>query len=120
MVCARGFFSGRFSLTRISVAWCALINLNSSPVRAHEQWADGSEIPEWVMKHCCGVADAHRLTFKQIHRVEGGWLVDGYSRIIPDSVVFPSQDASVWLFYGVLDDGAQTAPICFFIPQGST
>ena len=120
MVCPQVFSSGRFSLTRIAFVWCALISMTSSPMRAHDQWVDGSSIPEWVMNHCCGVADAHQLTLRQIHRVEGGWLVDGYSRMIPDAVVFPSQDENVWLFYRTLDDGAQTAPICFFVPQGST
>ena len=80
----------------------------------------GTAIPAWVSQFCCGLADAHRLTVKQIHQVEGGWRVDGYSRMIPDAVVFPSEDENVWLFYRTLDDGAQMAPICFFVPQGST
>ena len=68
-------------------------------MRAHDLWADGSPIPAWVSDYCCGVADAHRLTLKQIHRVEGGWRVDGYAHIIPDDRVLPSEDGDVWLFY---------------------
>jgi hypothetical protein len=120
MVCAQVFFSECFSLTRIALAACALTTVPSSPMSAHHQWADGSAIPAWVSQFCCGLADAHRLTVKQIHQVEGGWRVDGYSRMIPDAVVFPSEDENVWLFYRTLDDGAQMAPICFFVPQGGT
>ena len=120
VICAQVFPSERTLIRHIALVGCALASISSSPMRAHDQWADGSPIPAWVSQHCCGVADAHRLKVRQIHQVEGGWRVDGYSRIIPDAVVFPSQDENVWLFYDTLDDGAQMAPICFFIPQGST
>jgi hypothetical protein len=73
----------------------------------------------WVSDYCCGVADAHRLTLKQIHRVEGGWRVDDYAHIIPDDRVLPAEDGDVWLFYRLYADGFQSAPICFFVPQGS-
>jgi hypothetical protein len=82
-------------------------------------WADGSPIPAWVSNKCCGAADAHRLTFKQIHRIEDGWRVDGYAHIVPNDSVLPSEDGYVWLFYASYEDGDQSTPFCFFIPQGS-
>jgi hypothetical protein len=104
----------------IARAACALIGIwPPYPITAHERWSDGSPIPEWVNRYCCGVADAHRLRVGQIHRIEGGWLVEGYNRVVPDDRVMLSQDENVWLFYGTMADGSQTEPICFFVPQGS-
>src|SRR4051794_6362931 len=119
MVCAPAFSSGRFSLTRIALAACALTSLSSSRPMAHDQWADGSAIPAWVSQYCCGVADAHRLTLKQIYRVEGGWRVEGYAHTIPDDRVLPSEDGDVWLFYKSYPGDYQSTPFCFFVPQGS-
>ena len=106
-------------LKHITLLLCALIGITSVPVIAHERWADGSEIPAWVSQYCCGVADAHRHTLRQIYKVEGGWRVEGYAHTIPDERVLPSQDGDVWLFYKAYPDGYQSTPFCFFIPQGS-
>ena len=59
------------------------------------------------------------MTLKQIFRAEGGWRVEGYAHIIPDDRVLPSQDGAVWLFYKQYEDGYQSAPSCFFVPQGT-
>jgi hypothetical protein len=119
MICTQVFSRRRVSLRKIAFVACALISVTPSPMRAHDLWADGSTIPAWVSNYCCGVADAHRLTLKQIHQVEGGWRVDGYAHIIPDDRVLPSEDGDVWLFYRLYQDGYQSTPFCFFIPQGS-
>src|SRR4051794_30267801 len=109
----------RLSLKIAAFVACALISITSSPMRAHDLWADGSPIPAWVSNRCCGIADAHRLTLKQIHRVEGGWRVEGYAHTIPDDSVLPSEDGHVWLFYALYEDGSQSNPFCFFVPQAS-
>jgi hypothetical protein len=41
------------------------------------------------------------------------------NRIIPDRRVMVSEDEHVWLFFGTMDHGSQTEPICFFVPQAS-
>jgi hypothetical protein len=120
MSCARFFPREGFSLVFIAFVTSAVTSTCSAPAVAHDQWADGSPIPAWVSSHCCGVADAHRLTVKQIYRVEGGWRADGYAHIIPDDRVLPSEDGDVWLFFRSSKDGYQSTPFCFFVPQGST
>jgi hypothetical protein len=37
----------------------------------------------------------------------------------PMTDVLPSQDDNVWLFYRSLENGYQSTPFCFFVPQGS-
>jgi hypothetical protein len=85
---------------------------------AHEHWADGTAVPSWIRRACCGVADVHRLTVGQIRHVEGGWLIEGYNYLVPDDRVAPSQDEFVWIFYRSFGDGIQSRPFCVFIPQG--
>jgi hypothetical protein len=80
---ARFFRREGFSLIAIAFVASAATSMCSAPAVAHDQWADGSPIPAWVSKSCCGVADAHRLTVKQIYRVEGGWRAEGYAHMIP-------------------------------------
>ena len=103
----------------MAFAACVLTGITASAAGAHEQWADGSPIPGWVNQFCCSVADAHQMTVKQIFRVEGGWRVEGYAHTIPDYIVLPSQDEHLWLFYRTHDNGTQSNPFCFFVPQGS-
>ncbi len=106
-------------MRRTALAACTLVGMCPWPITAHERWDDGSPVPEWVNRYCCGVADVHRLTVGQIHHVEGGWRADGYGRLVPDNRVMLSEDEHVWLFYGTMPDGSQTEAICFFVPQGS-
>jgi hypothetical protein len=91
MSCARFFRREGFSLIAIAFVASAVTSMCSAPAVAHDQWADGSPIPAWVSKYCCGVADAHRLTVKQIYRVEGGWRAEGYAHMIPEDRVLPSE-----------------------------
>ena len=120
MSCARFFRREGFSLIAIAFVASAVTSMCSAPAVAHDQWADGSPIPAWVSKYCCGVADAHRLTVKQIYRVEGGWRAEGYAHMIPEDRVLPSEDGDVWLFFRSYKDGYQSTQFCFFVPQGST
>jgi hypothetical protein len=120
MIWARYFPREGFSLIVIGFVTSAVTHMCSAPAVAHDQWSDGSPIPAWVSNYCCGVADAHRLTVKQIYRVEGGWRADGYAHTIPDDRVLPSEDGHVWLFYRNYENGYQSTPFCFFLPQGST
>jgi hypothetical protein len=41
----------------------------AAPASAHDYWADGKPIPNWVKASCCGAADAHHLWPDQVHRV---------------------------------------------------
>jgi len=119
MSCARFFRREGFSLIAIAFVASAVTSMCSAPAVAHDQWADGSPIPAWVSKYCCGAADAHRLKVSQIYRVEGGWRAEGHDYLIREHEVLPSLDEHVWLFYSILGDGSQSHAICFFLPQGS-
>ena len=113
-------------LRALSVA--AFIAL-AAPAGAHDQWANGQPIPDWIKSSCCGPADAHQLRPDQVHDMGDYYLVDGYSRQIakyvisgekwePASNIIPSQDGYYWIFYRVLSDGVtQSNVYCFFVPM---
>jgi hypothetical protein len=95
---------------------------------AHDQWADGSKVPDWVKNSCCGVADAHHLTPDQVRRVsatearelrpawkgaEDGklyYVVDGYRWPVLASMALPSQDGDYWIFYRDEPAGPNCSP----------
>jgi hypothetical protein len=87
---------------------------------AHDQWADGSPVPAWVKSKCCGERDVHHLKPEQVHRVDGGYLVDGHDGVIPLSQTDPSQDGDYWIFGSTVRSGDDPPKIgdvrCFFIP----
>ena len=114
-----------------------------SPTYAHDYWADGKAVPNWVKASCCGPDDVHHLRPDQVHKVSGDeakklrpnyakfvlsqldyYVVDGYFRPIfaEGSNVIPSQDGDYWLFY---DDGGKQwcdkrgegALTCYIQPQ---
>jgi hypothetical protein len=97
-----------------------------SPTYAHDYWADGKAVPNWVKRSCCGPTDVHHLRPDQVRKVSGDeakklrphyanfvnshldyFVVDGYFRPIyangPN--VISSQDGDYWLFYN--DGGKQ-------------
>ncbi len=85
--------------------------------RAHEVWADGTVVPEWIKSVCCGAAEAHHLTPEMVHRVDDGhYTVDGYRRRIPVWVAQPSLDGDYWIFYRDWGEDGQSPVICFFVP----
>ena len=92
------------------------------PASAHDVWADNSQIPVWVKSACCGKNEAHLLRPSQVHKVEGGYRIDGYPLIVPDTSALPSQDGNYWAFYqiyGIVNDKPQVSNIrCFFVPLG--
>ena len=92
------------------------------PASAHDVWADDSQIPVWVKSACCGKDEAHLLRPSQVHKVEGGYRIDGYPLIVPDTSALPSQDGNYWAFYqiyGIVNDKPQVSNIrCFFVPLG--
>jgi hypothetical protein len=50
------------SVCTISTCWFL------SPTNAHDYWADGKAVPNWVKASCCGPADAHHLRPDQVHK----------------------------------------------------
>jgi hypothetical protein len=96
------------------------------PACAHDQWANGAPVPDWVKASCCGPADAHHLTSDQVHRDGDYYRVDGFLRPIPIAVALPSQDGDYWIFYRDKDgapgingggSGGQSGVYCFFVPM---
>ena len=114
-----------------------LVLLGSSPCWAHDEWADGKPIPDWVKASCCGPADAHHLKPEQVHRISADYYeVDGYHRRIPVGQALPSQDGDYWIFYrdagdscapgfdqhnhpikSCTHDNDQSSVYCFFVPM---
>ena len=104
----------------VSIASAAIPLMLPMPASAHRTWNNGLPVPEWVARSCCGPSDAHRLNPDQVHRVAGGYLIDGYPKTILDAQVLPSEDGEYWAFYSefVDADGAKgfTDVYCFFVP----
>jgi hypothetical protein len=88
--------------------------------QAHDKWADGSTVPAWVKSKCCGERDVHHLQPEQVHKVDGGYLVDGHDGVIPLSQTDPSQDGDYWIFGSTVWSGNGPPKIgdvrCFFVP----
>ncbi len=105
-----------------AVVAAAALAMIAPPGEAHDKWADGSAIPSWVKSSCCGPQDAHHLTPDQVHRVKGGYRVDGYPDVIEDERVLPSQDGDYWIFYNQGDTAGApwfSRVYCFFIPMST-
>jgi hypothetical protein len=83
--------------------------------RAHDQWVDGTRVPIWVKTYCCGPEEAHLLDIGQVHRVAGGYRIDGLDRIVVPEHVYPSQDGQVWAFYN-RGFGPNALVRCLFLP----
>ena len=98
----------------------AALAASAGPAGAHNIWADGKPVPDWVKQSCCGPADAHHLRPDQVQKVPGEeaarlrpkyanivrasadyYVVDGYDRPIwaEGRNVLPSEDGDYWLFY---------------------
>lgn len=78
----------------------------ASRADAHDQWADGSKIPDWVKHSCCGPADAHHLTPDMVHDLGDSYHIEGMANDIqktiggkPNTQILPSQDGDYWVFY---------------------
>jgi hypothetical protein len=101
---------------RITVFALLALSCASLPSFAHDQLADGSPVPDWIKKSCCGPNDYHPLRPEQVHAMADGWHVDGYRKVMPYGKELPSPDGTYvgfWLDYG---DGSQSNMYCFFVP----
>lgn len=106
----------RFSDFMTGVAFGILLGLCISDAHAHDVWADGSKVPDWVKASCCGQAEAHHLRPDQVSHVDGAWVILGTELPhIPDSQVIPSQDGGYWGFYSC--EGPSCVIHCFFAPM---
>jgi hypothetical protein len=94
--------------------------LAAGSASAHDVWANGETVPEWVKKACCGPADAHHLTAGQVHILPDGFRVDGYFEMIPKEKAQPSADGDYWIFYRTLSNGQQSMVYCFYAPLNGT
>lgn len=103
-----------------TLASLALLLMTPLPSVAHETWGNGLPVPDWVVRACCGPADAHRLRPDQVRRVDGGYIIEGYPRTIHDAQVLPSEDGEYWAFYSEYVDAGGTmgftSVYCFFAP----
>ena len=99
----------------------ALLLSSVGPLSAHRTWNNGLPVPDWVTRSCCGADDAHRLSPDQVHRVQDGYRIDGYPRVIFDAQVLPSEDGEYWAFYSKRRDadGVEffSSVFCFFAPS---
>lgn len=124
-------------LSSVGLALLLTASFQVSAAKAHDEWANGKPVPDWVKQSCCGPADAHHLRPDQVHDEGDYYIVDGYEgRINKRSTqILPSQDGSYWIFYrdkgvsctpgwtgGVAtqycsDQGDQSNIYCFFVPM---
>ena len=89
----------------------------ASPAVGHDQWADGTPVPDWVKQACCGKSEVHMLTPDQVHHnvaEEYYYFERSYKGKVTDAQVLPSQDGHYWLFYACAEPTC--AVHCFFVP----
>lgn len=86
---------------------------------AHDRWADGSPVPDWVKGYCCGPADVHHYHYDEIKITPKGFVLPDYPDPIPIGKELPSQDGDYWAFFVTYADGSKSAIYCFFAPPGS-
>lgn len=95
------------------------ILLAATPTYAHDYWANGKAVPDWVKSLCCGPADAHLLEPDQVHQNKAGdYYFTGpgaYKGIVSAKRVLPSQDGHYWAFYACVEPTCIV--YCFFVPM---
>ena len=101
----------------LGAAVFAFALVKSSQALPHDQWADGTQVPAWVKAACCGPKDVHHLTPEQVHKVDGGYRIDGWPDLIPNGIVLPSHDGDYWAFYDLNYYGTGPRFFCFFAPM---
>ena len=107
------------SITVMRFAALVLAMVSCVPALAHDRLADGSPVPDWIKKSCCGPQDYHPLTPDQVQARPDGWHVAGYNKVVPYGKELPSPDgtyAGFWLDYG---DGTQSPIYCLFVPPSA-
>ena len=111
---------GQGSNFRPLVLAACILAAGITNARAHDQWANGDPVPEWVKRSCCGPDDVHHLRRDQVHETADGWRVDGYPDLIPIDRAQPSVDGDYWIFYATFSDGKVSRVFCFFTPFQGT
>lgn len=93
----------------------------------HDHWKDGTPVPAWVKKACCGASDKHQYDDEDVHELKSGLKVNGFpgtdiegypGGIIPWSQVTPSPDGKTWLFFTTFSDGRLLMLHCVFHGYG--
>src|ERR1700733_8815209 len=108
---------GTLAMRSALAAFGATLTL-AATASAHDYWADGKPIPNWVKASCCGPADAHHLRPDQCTASPTTiYEVDGYHRRLPVSQALPSQDRDYWIFYRDDRSDGQSGMYCFFVPM---
>lgn len=111
----------RFPFSAIAAGLCVLaVVYICRPARAHDAWANGDPVPDFVRRACCGKDDVHHLRPEQVHLQLDGYHVDGLKDPIPASRMEPSLDGDWWVFYRRFEDGTTSTPYCFFGPFSGT
>ena len=87
----------------------------ASPASAHDLWANGVAVPEWVKSSCCGPADAH-MDPEDLWHENGRWGLRRLHDTKADSEILPSQDGHFWVFFNEIA-GENALIYCFFVPQ---
>src|ERR1700730_19361947 len=77
----------------------SLLGIGLGEVSAHDQWANGDPVPDWVKSSCCGPKDAHVLSSEDYWIDTAGFHVRGIKMVVPFDQILPSQDGKVWAFY---------------------
>lgn len=91
-------------------------------VHAHDKWADGSPVPEWVKRYCCSPDDIHHYRYDEVKITREGFVLPDYPKVIPadDKLhVFKSEDGDYWAFFATYSDGTKSDIYCLFAPPGS-
>ena len=93
--------------------------LKSGSVDAHDKWANGEPVPDWVKAECCGPADAHHIKSSAVHIMADGYHIDGLNTIIPISRALPSMDGQYWGFWNSNNE-PNPVVFCFFAPDSGS
>ncbi len=112
---------------RLLIVAALALYFMATHAQAHDVWANGQKVPDWVKSTCCGPADVHHLRPDQVQGpmkgANGEWvyLVEGYPEPIPAERALPSQDGDFWVFYKKDRDehtGKEyfSSVYCFFVP----
>jgi|SRR6185312_3652902 len=87
--------------------------------RAHDRWADGSPVPDWVKQYCCGPNDIHHYRYDEVKITPSGFVLPDYPKEIPADKALKSEDGEYWAFFVTYADGSKSEIYCFFSPPGS-
>lgn len=87
------------ALLFLIVTVAIVVSVFFNPAHGHVLWADGSPVPVWVARSCCGEADAHVLGPSDYWLDDRAFHIVGIRMAVPLEKVLPSQDGKVWAFY---------------------